>query len=92
MADELETLPSFKHHRESVAAFARTCFPNLLCQPEPRLKARRRWERSLINELRQHDFSIYQWWLAQEKQTLLLTMDDHFRKHLGAVFVPTDTT
>ena len=44
------------------------------------------------NELWQHDSSIHQWWPAPEKQTLLLTVDDHSRKLLGAVFVPTDTT
>ena len=92
VADELETRLGFKRHRESVAAFARTHFPNLICQPEPRPKARRRWERSRIDELWQHDSSIHQWWPAQEKQTLLLTVDDHSRKLLGAVFVPTDTT
>jgi hypothetical protein len=72
VADELETRLGFKRHRESVAAFARTHFPNLICQPEPRPKARRRWERSRIDELWQHDSSIHQWWPANEKQTLLL--------------------
>jgi hypothetical protein len=92
VADELETRLGFKRHRESVAAFARTHFPKLICQPEPRPKARRRWERSRINELWQHDSSIHQWWPAEAKQTLLLTVDDHSRKLLGAVLVPTDTT
>src|SRR6202021_2001013 len=59
---------------------------------EPHPKARRRWERSRIGELWQHDSSIHQWWPADQKQTLLLTVDDHSRKLLGAVFVPTDTT
>ena len=45
-----------------------------------------------IGELWQHDSSIDQWWPATDKQTLLLTVDDHSRKLLGAVFVPTDTT
>ena len=88
----METRLGFKRHRESVAAFARTHLPNLICQPEPRPKGRRRWERSRINELWQHDSSIHQWWPAEQKQTLLLTVDDHSRKLLGAVFVPTDTT
>ena len=35
---------------------------------------------------------IHQWWPTQDKQTLLLTVDDYSRKRLGAVFVPTDTT
>ena len=92
VADELKTRLGFQRHRESVAAFARNHFPNLLCQPEPRPKARRRWERSRLGELWQHDSSIHQWWPAADKQTLLLTVDDHSRKLLGAVFVPTDTT
>jgi len=92
VADELETRLGFTRHRQSVAAFARTHFPDLICPPEPRPKARRRWERSRIDELWQHDSSIHQWWPADEKQTLLLTVDDHSRKLLGAVFVPTDTT
>lgn len=92
VADELETRLGFKRHRESVAAYARTHFPELLCQPEPRPKARRRWERARLDELWQHDSSIHQWWPAEDKQTLLLTVDDHSRKLLGAVFVPTDTT
>lgn len=92
VADELASRFAFKRHRQSVAAFARTHFPDLICQPEPRPKARRRWERSRIDELWQHDSSIHQWWPATEKQTLLLTVDDHSRTLLGAVFVPTDTT
>jgi hypothetical protein len=92
VADELETRLGFKRHRESVAAFARNHFPNLLRHPESRPKARRRWERSRLDELWQHDSSIHQWWPADEKQTLLLTVDDHSRKLLGAIFVPTDTT
>jgi hypothetical protein len=92
VADELATRLGFKRHRQSVAAFARTHFPALICQPAPHPKARRRWERSRINELWQHDSSIHQWWPAAEKQTPLLTVDDHSRKLLGAVFVPTDTT
>jgi hypothetical protein len=92
VADELEIRLGFKRHRESVATYARIHFPNLICQPEPRPKARRRWERSRLAELWQHDSSIHQWWPADEKQTLLLTVDDHSRKLLGAVFVPTDTT
>ncbi len=91
-ADELAVRFGFKRHRKSVAAFVRTHFPNLVLFPERRPKARRRWERSCLSELWQHDSSIHQWWKAPEKQTLLLTVDDHSRKLLGAVFVPTDTT
>jgi hypothetical protein len=55
-------------------------------------KPRRRWERARLGELWQHDSSIHQWWPAAEKQTLLLTVDDHSRKLLAASFVPTDIT
>lgn len=92
IADELAIRFGFKRHRQSVAAFVRTHFPDLIGQPEPRPKARRRWERARLSELWQHDSSIHQWWPASTKQTLLLTVDDHSRKLLGAVFVPTDTT
>jgi hypothetical protein len=60
VADELETRPGFKRHHQSVAAFARTHFSTLISQPQPRPKARRRWERSGIDELWQHDSSIHQ--------------------------------
>ena len=92
VADELALRFGFKRHRQSVASFVRTHFPDLICQSEPRPKARRRWERARLSELWQHDSSIHQWWPAPAKQTLLLTVDDHSRKLLGAVFVPTDTT
>lgn len=45
-----------------------------------------------VGELWQHDSSIHAWWQAEAKQTLLLTVDDHSRRYLGATFVPTDTT
>jgi hypothetical protein len=92
IADELELRFGFKRHRQSVAAFVRSHFPNLVPKPPRAPKARRRWERSHLNELWQHDSSIHQWWLASEKQTLLLTVDDHSRKLLLGSFVPTDTT
>lgn len=92
IADELEIRFAFKRHRQSVAAFVRAHFPKLSGLPARHPKARRRWERSRINELWQHDSSIHQWWQAQDKQTLLLTVDDHSRKLMGATFVPSDTT
>jgi hypothetical protein len=57
-ADELALRFGFKRHRQSVAAFVRMHFPDLICQPEPRPKARRRWERARLSELWQHDSSI----------------------------------
>ena len=92
IADELDLRFGFKRHRQSIAAFVRSQFPNLAGTPARHPKPRRRWERNRINELWQHDSSIHQWWLAAEKQTLLLTVDDHSRKLMGATFVPSDTT
>ena len=90
VADELATRLGFKRHRESV---------NRLCQnpfSQAHLPARTMPQGpaalgTLTNqcELWQHDSSIHQWWPAEAKQTLLLTVDDPLP---GAVFVPTDTT
>lgn len=92
VADELMARFAFQRDRKSVAAYARTHFPLLVSTPAPNPKPRRRWQRAQVGELWQHDSSIHQWWPASAKQTLLLTLDDHSRKLLGAVFVPTDTT
>jgi len=92
VADELATRFAFQRDRKSVAAYARRHFPLLVSAPAPLSKPRRRWERARLGELWQHDSSIHQWWPAEDKQTLLLTVDDHSRKLLAAVFVPTDTT
>jgi|GEM_PF-4465167 len=89
VADQLAERFSFHRDRKSVAAYARAHFPNLVLPPLPVPKPKRRWERSRIGELWQHDSSIHPWWAADEKQTLLLTVDDHSRKYLGATFVVT---
>ena len=92
VADELASRFAFIRNRKSVAAYARTHFPLLVSAPAPIPKPRRRWERARLGELWQHDSSIHQWWPDEDKQTLLLTVDDHSRKLMAAVFVPTDTT
>lgn len=92
VADELATRFAFQRDRKSVAHYARRHFPLLVSAPAPIAKPRRRWERARLGELWQHDSSIHQWWPDEDKQTLLLTVDDHSRKLLDAVFVPTDTT
>ena len=92
VADELATRFAFQRDRKSLAAYARRHFPLLVHAPAPIAKPRRRWERARLGELWQHDSSIHPWWPAADKQTLLLTVDDHSRKLLAAVFVPTDTT
>lgn len=92
VSDELARRFSFLRDRKSVAAYARSHFPNLVTQALPVPKPKRRWQRSAIGEFWQHDSSIHAWWRAEAKQTLLLTVDDHSRKYIGATFVPTDTT
>ena len=92
VADELATRFAFHRDRKSVAVFARRHFPLLVRAPAPVPKPRRRWQRARLGELWQHDSSIHQWWPADAKQTLLLTLDDHSRKLLAGTFVPTDTT
>jgi len=92
VADELHSRFAFQRDRKSVAAYARRHFP-LLVRPADRTpKTRRRWERSRIGELWQHDSSIHPWWPDDTKQTLLLTFDDHSPKYLAGTFVHTDTT
>ena len=92
VADELATRFAFHRDRKSVAAYARHHFPLLVSAATPSPKPRRRWQRARVGELWQHDSSIHQWWAAPDKQTLLLTVDDHSRKLLAGTFVPTDTT
>jgi hypothetical protein len=92
VADELATRFAFHRHRKSVAAYVRHHFPLLVNARPPIPKPRRRWQRARVGDLWQHDSSIHQWWPADDKQTLLLTVDDHSRKLLAGTFVPTDTT
>jgi len=92
VTDELASRFAFQRDRKSVAAYARRHFPLLVSAPAPIPKPRRRWERARLGELWQHDSSIHQWWPGDDKQTLLLTVDDHSRKLMAAIFVPTDTT
>jgi len=92
IADELATRFAFQRDRKSIAAFARRYLPLLVGTPLPPPKPRRRWQRARLGELWQHDSSIHQWWPAADKQTLLLTVDDHSRKLVAAIFVSSDTT
>jgi hypothetical protein len=92
VADELAARFAFQRDRKSVAAYARHHFPLLVQTAPPAPKPRRRWERARLGELWQHDSSIHQWWPADAKQTLLLTVDDHSRKLMAGSFVSTDTT
>lgn len=92
VADQLASRFSFHRDRKSVAAYARCHFANLVRPLAPVPKPRRRWERSRVGELWQHGSSLHAWWPGEDKQTLLLTVDDHSRKYLAGTFVPTDTT
>lgn len=92
VADELASRFAFHRDRKSVAAYSRRHFPLLVRAQLPIPKPKRRWQRTRIGELWQHDSSIHQWWPGEDKQTLLLTIDDHSRKYIGGTFVPTDTT
>jgi len=92
LADELDRRFGFQRNRKSIAQFVRVHFPLLVTAAGPKPQARRRWQRAQIGELWQHDSSIHQWWPAAEKQTLILTVDDHSRKLLGGTMVSSDTT
>jgi len=92
IADELARRFDFHRARAAVAALVRHEFAHLVA-PLPRgPKPRRRWPTAAIGELFQHDSSPHRWWPADAPQCLILTLDDHSRKAVGAGFVPADTT
>ncbi len=92
VADELKRLFGFVRARSSVEAYLKTHLPQLLPTPPPRIRTYRRFRRAHIGELWQHDSSIHQWWPAAQKQTLLLTVDDHCGLNVAGRFVTADTT
>lgn len=55
VADELARRFSFLRDRKSVAAYARSHFPKLVSQALPVPKPKRRWQRSAVGELWQHE-------------------------------------
>jgi hypothetical protein len=92
IADELLRLHGLKRARSSVEAYIKTHLPHLLPSRPKKPRTYRRFRRAHIGELWQHDSSIHQWWPAQSKQLLLLTVDDHSGLHVQGSFVEADTT
>jgi hypothetical protein len=91
IAEQLDRRFQFKRARSSVAAYIQEHYPNLIA-PNPRgPKPRRRWQCAAIGELYQHDSSPHQWWPSSQKQTLILTADDHSRRIVAGRF-DADTT
>jgi hypothetical protein len=88
IADELRARFAFARSRTAVARHVAAHYAALLHTPAPQPRARRRWQCAQIGELWQHDSSIHQWWSGRQRQTLILTEDDHSRKLVGALFVP----
>jgi hypothetical protein len=77
VADELLRLYGLKRARSSVEAYIKTHLHTLIPSPAKKPRTYRRFRRARFGELFQHDSSIHQWWPGPEKQTLLLTLDDH---------------
>lgn len=92
IADELRSRFDFVRSRSAVARYLDIHFPQARQDQVRRPRPRRRWQCAHIGELWQHDSSIHQWWGSRQRQTLILTTDDHSRKLVAARFVPSDTT
>jgi hypothetical protein len=92
ISDELERLFGFKRARSCVEAYAKSHFADQLSIYRKKKPVYRRFRRSFIGELYQHDSSIHQWWPSESKQTLLMTTDDHSGLITGGRFVVSDTT
>jgi len=92
VADELERHHRFKRSRSAVEAFAKRHFPDLAAKPAKKPRTYRRFRRANVGELWQHDSSIHQWWPADHKQILLLTVDDCSGLCVAGTFVEADTT
>lgn len=91
LAEQLERRFQFKRARASVAAYVQEHHPALIARQPPGPKPRRRWQCAAIGELYQHDSSPHQWWPGSQKQTLILTADDHSRRLVAGRF-DQDTT
>lgn len=92
VADELLRLHGLRRSRSSVEAYAKKHLPDLIPRPQKKPRTFRRFRRARFGELWQHDSSIHQWWPADHKQALLLTVDDHSGFNVAGRFVPSDTT
>ena len=92
VTDELLRLHGLKPVRSSFEAYIKTPLPTLIPSPLKKPRIYRRFHRTRFGELFRHDSSIHQWWPRPEKQTLLLTLDDHSGLNITGRFVPRDTT
>ena len=92
VCDEMDRLCGFKRARSSLRSYVQNYFPHLVPPPVRKPRTYRRFRRAYIGELWQHDSSIHQWWPAEDKQVLLLTLDDHSGLNLAGCFVESDTT
>lgn len=91
ITEQLERRFQFRRARASVADYIHEHYPKLVTPLSPGPKPRRRWQCAAIGELYQHDSSPHQWGPSAQKQTLILTADDHSRRIVAARFAP-DTT
>lgn len=92
VADELLRLHDLRRSRSSVEAYVKKHLSHLIPRQERKPRLFRRFRRARFGELWQHDSSIHQWWPAEQKQVLLLTVDDHSGYNVAGHFVPADTT
>ncbi len=92
ISDELLRLYGFGRARSGIEAYVKAHCAHLLDAPTQKKRTYRRFRRSYIGELYQHDSSIHQWWPADSKQTLLMTTDDHSGLITAGRFVESDTT
>ena len=92
VADELLRLHGLLRARSTVEAYVKAHLPHLIPGPQRKPRTYRRFRRARFGELWQHDSSIHQWWPGRQKQTLLLTVDDHSGFNVAGRFVPGDTT
>ena len=92
ISDELLRLYGFGRARSGIEAYVKSHCAHLLDAPIQKKRTYRRFRRSRIGELYQHDSSIHQWWPSDSKQTLLMTTDDHSGLITAGRFVESDTT
>lgn len=92
VAGELVRLCSFFRARSAVENYVKAHYAHLAPSPTRKPRVYRRFRRTHIGELWQHDSSLHQWWPASSKQTLILTVDDASGLNIAGRFVGSDTT
>jgi hypothetical protein len=92
VADELLRLHGFMRARSTVESYIKTNLSHLIPTVPKKPQPYRRFRRAYIGELWQHDSCIHQWWPAELKQVLLLSVDDHSGMIVAGRFVDGDTT